>query len=166
MAPHAAERRRQTHPNDFGRRGPVGEQLAGAEKDIARCLSRALRGSWRATLDPVLDRLNASLISPDGITSATPNTNEVFRIGVEHLRDAAKSLTLVFLSYLKDLQLLGRRVSLDHVLTGARSPVGSIASNSTEMSPKPLDRLSLALVGRVGNRHSLICQGVTAIRSK
>ena len=59
-----------------------------------------------------------------------------------------------------------RQMLFDRVLTIARSKFGSMASSSTEMSPKPLARLSVCLVGRVGRSQSAICPSVTATRSK
>ena len=50
------------------------------------------------------------------------------------------------------------------VCTRSRSRLGSIASSSTLILPKPLARVSDCLVGRVGRCHVRICSGVTASR--
>jgi hypothetical protein len=55
---------------------------------------------------------------------------------------------------------------LDHLFDEIAERACSIASSSTEMSLKFFDRLSVALVGRVGRSQASICSGVTATRWK
>src|SRR5687767_12562784 len=50
--------------------------------------------------------------------------------------------------------------------TMPRSMSGSMASSSTEMTPKFFALVSVVFVGRLGKFQSVICSSVTAMRSK
>src|SRR5262249_17254457 len=78
-----------------------------------------------------------------------------------HFPDQARDdVALGLFGRLQNLELIGGQVKLNRLLHERAQLVRSMASSSTETKlPKLFDRVSLALVGRVGKFHSAICSG-------
>jgi hypothetical protein len=117
------------------------------------------RSPYRSPVEPNYDRVYGS-----AIFSFSKQRVERFRAefpgaivgGVRSLSSAAWSTSN---------RLAGRCRSIA-CSTISRSWFGSMASSSTDAAPKPLARLSVCLVGRVGRFQAAIWSGFTAMRSK